>query len=117
MLSNSRLLQEVWLETTPADKAPSDDAETSSTKRDSELWFEDGNLILCAGDVEFKVYRGPLIAHSLVFRDMLSLPQPPAADRSSSEHLCPVIPLHDSPDDLRHALRVFVPGSSLRSVV
>ncbi|KAI0776682.1 hypothetical protein BD413DRAFT_469202 [Trametes elegans] len=87
-------------------------------KRDNELWFEDGNLILTAEHVEFKVYRGPLIAHSAVFRDMLSLPQPNHGNHpeQTSELLCPVIPLHDSPDDLRHVLRVFVPGNSLRSV-
>ncbi|KAH9856212.1 hypothetical protein C2E23DRAFT_722714 [Lenzites betulinus] len=88
---------------------------TSTVKRDSELWFDDGNLILVTGNVEFKVYRGPLIAHSPIFKDMLSLPQPSEPDQSS-ENACPVIPLHDSADDLRHALRVFVPGNSLRSV-
>ncbi|KAI0370987.1 hypothetical protein BV20DRAFT_966095 [Pilatotrama ljubarskyi] len=116
MLPNPRSLQETWLETRSDVRDTPGVAEAPSAKRDGELWFEDGNLVLVAGDVEFKVYRGPLIAHSLVFTDMLSLPQPAGADHSErTERTCPVIPLHDSPDDLRHVLRVFVPGSSLRA--
>ena len=114
MLSNSHSLEDTWLGTRPTAESVSDSEATqpsTSYKRDTELWFEDGNLVLVAEDVEFKLYRGPLIAHSLVFKDMLSLPQPPDRDES-----CPVIPLYDSPNDLRHVLRVFVPGSTLRSV-
>ncbi|KAH9887013.1 hypothetical protein C8Q73DRAFT_768656 [Cubamyces lactineus] len=113
MLSNSHSLEDTWLGTRPTAENASDSEPTqpTSSKRDAELWFEDGNLGLVAGDVEFKLYRGPLIAHSLVFKDMLSLPQPAGRDEP-----CPVIPLYDSPDDLRHVLRVFIPGSTLRSV-
>ncbi|KAI0826509.1 hypothetical protein BC628DRAFT_1320092 [Trametes gibbosa] len=116
MLSSSRVLQEAWLESPSVDLERPALVQSSSIKRDSELWFDDGNLVLVAGDVEFKVYRGPLIAHSPIFKDMLSLPQPGGQDRSS-EDACPVIPLHDSVDDLRHALRVFVPGYTLRAGV
>ncbi|TBU53872.1 hypothetical protein BD310DRAFT_128043 [Dichomitus squalens] len=90
-------------------------SETASLKRDEEFWFEDGNLILVAGDVEFRVYQGPLIAHSPVFNDMLSLPQPAEDSGRRTRHgesSCPIIPLTDSPEDLRHFLRVFVSSSS-----
>ncbi|KAI0632739.1 hypothetical protein C8Q77DRAFT_1262464 [Trametes polyzona] len=115
MLSNSRTLQDIWVGTSAREQgACAEDADAvGATKPDTELWFEDGNLVLVAGDVEFKVYRGPLIAHSPVFKDMLSLPQPGPHERPHDS--CPIIPLHDSPHDLRHALRVFVPGSSLRA--
>ncbi|KAI9061826.1 hypothetical protein FKP32DRAFT_1575208 [Trametes sanguinea] len=119
MLSSSQTSQDAWLETLSSVQLASDTTSTKPApgKRDAELWFEDGNLVLVAGDTEFKVYRGPLIAHSPVFKDMLSLPQPEERDRpdSSDTRSCPVIPLYDSPDDLRHVLRVFVPGHSLRA--
>ena len=41
--------------------------------RDSALWLEDGNIVLIVQDVEFRVYAGLLIKHSVVFGDMLSL--------------------------------------------
>ncbi|RDX48948.1 hypothetical protein OH76DRAFT_615120 [Lentinus brumalis] len=51
------------------------DSQAECPVRDEELWFEDGTIVLVAGHVEFKVYVRPLIEHSPVFRDMLSLPQ------------------------------------------
>lgn len=75
--------------------------------------MDDGNLILIAGDVEFKVYQGPLIAHSLVFENMLSFPQPDADP--STKLTTPVVHVPDSPDDLRYFLRTFFSGrKSLR---
>ncbi|KAH9925593.1 uncharacterized protein BXZ73DRAFT_103130 [Epithele typhae] len=50
---------------------------------DKELWFADGNLVLVARDVEFRVYQGPLAAHSPIFKDMLSLPQPGESETGS----------------------------------
>lgn len=86
-------------------------------QRDEELWMEDGNLILVTPSVQFRVYRGPLIGQSLVFRDMLSLPQP--AEHFASRHPscadcipCITIPLSDSPEDLRHFLRVMTGQST-----
>ncbi|KAI0752027.1 hypothetical protein C8Q74DRAFT_348706 [Fomes fomentarius] len=87
----------------------------NSPRRDEELWFEDGSLILVARDIEFRVYKGPLVAQSGFFKDMLSLPQPgdssstPSNDSSSPS--CATIHLSDSPEDLRHFLRVFVEGT------
>ncbi|KAI1790295.1 hypothetical protein LXA43DRAFT_947373 [Ganoderma leucocontextum] len=86
--------------------------ESQSLKRDEQLWFEDGNLVLVAKDVEFRIYKGPLIAQSLVFKDMLSLPQPPSFDTRSTQGTsstsCATVHLHgDSLPDLRHFLRMF----------
>ncbi|OJT06025.1 hypothetical protein TRAPUB_3123 [Trametes pubescens] len=61
---------------TCAVSAPVATPETVTPCKDEELWFEDGTLILIARDVKFRIYKGPLIAHSPVFKDMLSLPQP-----------------------------------------
>lgn len=49
-------------------------------KRDAEFWYSDGNIILVARDVEFRVFKGILAEHSPVFRDMFSLPQPAPAE-------------------------------------
>ena len=83
-------------------------------KKDPELWFEDGNIILTAGDTQFCVYKGPLIKHSPVFRDMLSLPQPGA--NNGTEATTPTIPLSDRPEDIRRLLEGFVFGNTLQCV-
>ncbi|TFK85596.1 hypothetical protein K466DRAFT_551818 [Polyporus arcularius HHB13444] len=74
-------------------------------KRDEEFWFEDGNVMLVARDVEFRVFKGILADHSPVFKDMFSLPQPP----EYATALCPVVHVTDAPEDLRHLLRVYMP--------
>ncbi|KAJ6606001.1 hypothetical protein DFH09DRAFT_56 [Mycena vulgaris] len=66
------------------------------------VWFEDGTLIIEAGSVLHRVSRSILAARSSVFKDMLSLPQPPDAETS---HGCPIVRLHDSPDDISVFLR------------
>ncbi|KAL1938258.1 hypothetical protein VTO73DRAFT_11709 [Trametes versicolor] len=85
-----------------------DVAECART-RDEEFWYSDGNIILLAHDVEFRVYKGLLAEHSPVFKDMFSLPQPPSPVTAPSEDACPVVHLSDSPEDLRHILRVYMP--------
>lgn len=100
---------------TPKDTGP------TSPLPDDEFWLEDGNLTLIASDVEFRVYKGPLIANSPVFRDMLSLPQPIPTqpdDRPDLRCTCGYAPalvhVSDSPEDLRHLLRALVPGKTPR---
>ncbi|EIW56929.1 uncharacterized protein TRAVEDRAFT_49740 [Trametes versicolor FP-101664 SS1] len=80
-------------------------------KRDEEFWYPDGSIILVAGDIEFRVYKGILAKHSPVFEDMFSLPQPsdPTSSASSAQEVCPVVHLSDSPEDLRHVLRAYMP--------
>jgi len=69
------------------------DAPPNGPHRPSELWFEDGNLIIQAGNSQFRVYRGVLAARSSVFQDMLAFPQP-----SDSELVegCPLVHLPDT---------------------
>ena len=99
----------------------------ASPQHDDELWFANGNLILIARDVEFRIWKAPLIRHSPVFRDMLSLPQDTPVTGTSSDggsatptvtsgtRTAPaVVHLSDSPQDLRHFLRAFFPGKTLR---
>ena len=76
-------------------------------KKDDEFWFADGTISLVASGVEFRVYKGILEAHSPVFADMFSLPQPLSDAR-------PVVHLTDSVQDLRHVLRALFPSSETR---
>ncbi|KAJ7065849.1 hypothetical protein C8F01DRAFT_1249423 [Mycena amicta] len=61
----------------------------------SNLWFSDGNIILVAASVAFKVHRGQLRRHSEVFDDLFSIPQPPEQDLLDG---CPWVEVYDCPD-------------------
>ena len=82
--------------------------------RDSDLWFNDGNVVLVAGDVEFRVYTGPLTKRSPEFREILSGRLPHIPD----ERLLtiPVVELPDHPSDVRRLLGSLMFGSDLRCV-
>ena len=71
----------------------------------SDIWFDDGNIILQAGGYQFRVYRGLLARHSPVFRDMFAMPQPPGNSSPTAQtDDCPIIHLADSADDVRFML-------------
>ncbi|EMD41182.1 hypothetical protein CERSUDRAFT_111734 [Gelatoporia subvermispora B] len=78
---------------------------TSDFESDSTLWFEDGNVIMVADSVGFRLYRGVLSARSTVFQNLFQIPQP--TDGETYEG-CPVIRLQDTAEDLRHLLRAFM---------
>lgn len=79
--------------------------------RDEKYWFEDGNIILSARNVGFKVYKGLLAEHSAVFRGMFVVAQG-AHTAGEQADGCPVVPLDDSPDDLRELFRIIYPLTS-----
>ncbi|KAF7973896.1 hypothetical protein HWV62_14036 [Athelia sp. TMB] len=68
----------------------------------SDLWYDDGNIILQAENTRFKVYRGILVENSTVFRDMFSLPQPPG-DADMVEG-CPLVRLYDSAEEVGYVM-------------
>ncbi|KAI0831751.1 hypothetical protein BC628DRAFT_1349625 [Trametes gibbosa] len=76
---------------------------SGTVKREAELWFEDGNIVLLCRDAAFRVYRGLLTRHSVIFRDLLAMAQPSTSETMES---CPVVHISDAPDDLRYLLRV-----------
>ena len=80
--------------------------QAESRVKDEEFWYADGNVILVARGVEFRVFKGILAEHSPVFETMFSLPQ------SSSAPDVPVVDLLDSPEDIRHVLRAIMPRSA-----
>ncbi|KAJ6593478.1 hypothetical protein B0H19DRAFT_1090533 [Mycena capillaripes] len=74
---------------------------TAATTR-SEVWYEDGSVVLQAHDTQFRVHWGILAQQSAFFRHMQALPQPP--DQPSVEG-CLVIKLSDDVADVECLLR------------
>ena len=83
---------------------------------DAEFWYSDGSVILVAKEIEFRVYAGLLAEHSSVFRAIFE-EQHPVRLVPLNGHLtipCPVIELTDTPEDLRHILRIYVSRKSTK---
>ncbi|KAJ6607578.1 hypothetical protein B0H10DRAFT_1817689, partial [Mycena sp. CBHHK59/15] len=74
------------------------DAEPTLDERSTDVWFEDGTVVLKAARTLFRVYRGILSAQSPIFHDTFSIPQPTTQEMYDG---CPVVVLHDFPNDLR----------------
>ncbi|KAF7329370.1 hypothetical protein MKEN_00198600 [Mycena kentingensis (nom. inval.)] len=70
-----------------------------------ELWFSDGNIIIQAENLRFRVFKGILAARSPVFSDMMSLPAPAEPDAQDSEDGCPLVRMHDSGDEATRFLK------------
>ena len=49
---------------------------SDSIRRDSDVWFEDGNIVVIAQNTTFRFHKGVLSLHSQAFRDLFSVPQP-----------------------------------------
>jgi hypothetical protein len=88
-----RCLSEFELASLPPLAIMEVDSGSVQPQRHQELWFDDGNIVIQAGNTQFRVYRGVLAARSTVFQDMLSFPQPPDSELVEG---CPLVQLHDS---------------------
>ncbi|KAJ7473285.1 hypothetical protein FB451DRAFT_1248909 [Mycena latifolia] len=73
----------------------------------SELWFQDGNIVIIAGSAAFKVHRGQLCRHSEVFDDVFSIPQPKDQDLYDG---CPWVEVYDCPSDVLYFLKALYDG-------
>lgn len=60
--------------------------------RCEDLWFEDGNLVVAAPDLTFRLHRGILARHSDIFKDMFQLLS--QSEQNTAVHGCPVVQLH-----------------------
>jgi hypothetical protein len=100
--------------------------------RHHEFWFSDGSIVLLARYTMFRVHKSFIARHSVIFRDMFSIPQPdeeamPETKRAESfdskdggEGLgtmgttevdgCPVVHLYDSPEDVASLLYALYDG-------
>ncbi|KAF7362310.1 BTB domain-containing protein [Mycena venus] len=68
----------------------------------SHIWYQDGSLVLQAGQHQFRVHWGVVSEHSSFFRDMQALPQPP--DQPTVDG-CPVVELSDDLMDVEFLLK------------
>ncbi|KAK7025093.1 BTB domain-containing protein [Favolaschia claudopus] len=88
----------------PAKRQRTDDTQTTR----SELWNEDGNIVLQAANTQFRVHWSVLARSSSVFSDMQGLPQPaeqPLVDG------CPILEISDDPDDVEYLLKaLYIPS-------
>lgn len=91
-------------------------AAASTYTRHPDLWFNDGSVILKAETVLFRVHMSILSRHSVFFKDMFTLPQPPESSSTQAQDEivegCPVVSLQDSPDDLASLLVALYDGTS-----
>ncbi|KAJ7465252.1 hypothetical protein FB451DRAFT_1263058 [Mycena latifolia] len=78
--------------------------ETSSPEEvvRSEIWYDDGSVILQAESTQCRVHWTVLAQHSSIFNDMRGIPQPPDEPRVEG---CPIVRLSDSIQDVEHLLR------------
>ena len=74
----------------------------------NDFWFDDGNVILVASRIGYRLHGGILARHSPVFQDMLSFPQPEySAEKADG---CPVVQLTEDAEDLEIVLRILYDG-------
>jgi hypothetical protein len=64
----------------------------------SEIWYDDGSVVIQANSTQFRVHRSILSAHSSVLKDMV-----PNAEELVEG--CPIILLSDSAEDMAHLLK------------
>ncbi|KAJ3510331.1 hypothetical protein NMY22_g16007 [Coprinellus aureogranulatus] len=69
---------------------------TLPAARSTAIWFEDGNIILQAENIKFRVHKSVLALHSSVLCDMLMVAKPDAyMDSDLFEDGCPVVQMKD----------------------
>ncbi|KAJ7649969.1 hypothetical protein FB45DRAFT_886455 [Roridomyces roridus] len=68
----------------------------------SEVWYDDGSVVLQASATQFRVHWSVLSSHSSFFRDMQGLSQP--QDEPKVEG-CPIVELPDSAQDVETVLK------------
>ena len=94
-----------------------EDQEYLPKEKDSDFWLENGSVILVARNVEFRVYGGLLADHSPVLKVLFKKYKHITRSVSFDGHyeaMCPVVHLEDSPEDLRHMLRMYMPRRDTR---
>lgn len=80
-------------------------------RKDPQLWFQDGNIVLVAQGVAFRVHRGILSRHSETFNNLFTIPPPSSPDSSEELEGLPVINVSDSAHDFKHLLHALYDGS------
>ncbi|KAI0756281.1 hypothetical protein C8Q80DRAFT_1127689 [Daedaleopsis nitida] len=100
------------MDSTPPAKRPrtEDTSEgQDEIRKDEQLWFEDGNIVIIAQHSAFCVHKGVLSRHSETFSGLFTVPQP-AEDSIERMDGCPVVHVSDSAHDFKHLLHVLYDG-------
>ncbi|GJF00091.1 hypothetical protein PsYK624_163700 [Phanerochaete sordida] len=79
--------------------------------RHPDLWYRDGNVIVAADGMSFKVHAGILEKHSTVFRELLDDTRPREQPLGVFEG-CSVLRVDDHGEDLAEVLQVLYDGGS-----
>jgi hypothetical protein len=78
------------------------DVEPDVQPQRSNVWLEDGNIVLEAQSVQFRVHKSVLASNSPIFRNMLQIPVP--ASQATLDNM-PIVELHDSSTDVELMLK------------
>lgn len=113
------------LPTTDIDLPENDDVAANASVEYTQhpsLWFMDGSVIIQAETTLFRVHMSQLSRHSLFFRDLFSLPQPPHLithpptdplfPTSDQRFMfgCPVLEVQDTAEDFAYLLTALYDG-------
>ncbi|GJE90384.1 hypothetical protein PsYK624_065150 [Phanerochaete sordida] len=77
----------------------------------SEMFFDDGNIMLVAEKTSYKVHRSVLSRKSALFKDLLSLPQPDSEEKLDG---LPMVRLLDAAEDITMLLDAIYNGAKYR---
>ena len=99
----------------PHSKSPRRDSDSISQPlntfmQDKTYWYNDGNIVVVAQGVGFRVFKGLLAEVSEVFRDLFALPQPSSDTREPDAIDCPVVHVTDTADQFRSLLDMLLHG-------
>ncbi|KAI0067097.1 hypothetical protein BV25DRAFT_1778203, partial [Artomyces pyxidatus] len=70
--------------------------------KSEDFWLEDGNIILSCDPVRFRVHRGILALHSIVFKDLFAT----SGVGDDTFEGVPIVTLHDRAKDMRLLLQM-----------
>ncbi|KAJ7350587.1 hypothetical protein DFH08DRAFT_861827 [Mycena albidolilacea] len=89
--------------------APADDSPPAKRQRTedepitrSEIWYQDGSVVLQAQNIQFRVHWSILSQNSAFFSQLMGLPQPP--DQPTMDN-CPIVELQDDATDAEYLLK------------
>ncbi|KAF8876703.1 hypothetical protein CPB84DRAFT_1795692 [Gymnopilus junonius] len=88
------------------------DVTSSPPIRHPDLWFGDGNIVLVAGEIYFKVHQGLLCRHSTPLQEGINALEATEDAKLYSIEGKPVLILNDQPKDLCHFLLALYDGVS-----
>ncbi len=92
----------------PAKRQRSEDIQDDLPQKSERYWFDDGNIVLKAGDTLYRVHSSIFARHSEVFKDMFSIPQPSKQeDETEMIDGCPIISLTDTEYYIEDLISIF----------